>query len=309
MLLTSANFSEQLFTAINRAESSLLIASAFIKLDALKALADIRSDLNVTVVARWQKRDLVTGASDPEVYQFCQSKGWQFGISQNFHGKVYMVDRQDVFLGSANFTQRGLNLGRTANIEFGTVIPADQTNLQRIDQFLKTEIIWLDDDIFNSLEKDIESTKDNHLPPSDQTWSEHVKNLLITEVDYLWVQQLLFTTPDELLHLNLNNEHHAHDFGLLNLSLDELSYDSLCMAFKQSHLYIWVISQLKRNNSMQFGAFSAALHNALLDDPAPYRREVKQFIQTLFAWFELVKDTFIVTRHNRTSSVKLIEHK
>ncbi|MCY4329917.1 MAG: hypothetical protein OXC48_07565, partial [Endozoicomonadaceae bacterium] len=135
------------------------------------------------------------------------------------------------------------------------------------------------------------------------------ENLLITEVDYLWVQQLLFTTPDELLHLNLNNEHHAHDFGLLNLSLDELSYDSLCMAFKQSHLYIWVISQLKRNNSMQFGAFSAALHNALLDDPAPYRREVKQFIQTLFAWFELVKDTFIVTRHNRTSSVKLIEHK
>ena len=56
---------------------------------------------------------------------------------------------------------------------------------------------------------------------------------------------------------------------------------------------------------MNFGAFSAALHNALLDDPTPYRKRVKEFVAILFAWFEFLNDDFELTKHNVTTSVKL----
>ena len=304
MLLTSSNFSEKLFFAIEQAKSSLLIASAFIKIDALKQLIKLNLDLDVTVISRWQKHDIVAGASDLEVYDFCRSNGWRFGISQNFHGKVYVVDQQQIFLGSANFTQRGMHLTSASNIEFGTVMPASQADLGRLENFLQTEIIWLNDMLFEALEQDIKASEKLNLPLSEHGWTDNVKNLLATDINYLWIQQLLFTPPTELLNLDLSNEAHQHDYNLLDLTLDELSKERLRVAFKQSHLYLWAICKLKQERQMNFGAFSFALHNALLDDPAPYRREVKQFVAVLFEWFNLLENGFEIIKYKRTMSIR-----
>ncbi len=304
MLLSTLDFSEKLIAAIKTSKSSVLVASAFIKTEALKKLLAIESNIEVVIISRWQKPDLISGASDVEVYELCQANGWKFGVCQNFHGKVYLVDQQNIFLGSANLTQRGLNLTSFSNIEFGTVIPANKFDLQKIERFLDSEIIWLDEIKFAAIKHDLETAKESKQPLSSMAWSDDVKNLLNSNVQYLWVQELVFKSPDELLHLDLNDDYHLHDYDLLNLNLDVFSPESLKSSFKRSRLYYWVIFQLNEHTEMNFGGLTHALHNALLDDPLPYRTEIKEFIAILFSWFEFLDDEFIVTKHQRTSSVK-----
>jgi len=305
MLLSTSDFSNQLHNAISSCETTLLIASAFVKSAALKNLLESACDLEVIVVARWQKQDLVSSASDLDAYQLCKERGWKFGISQNFHGKVYLVDQKSIFLGSANLTQKGLNIGSLSNIEFGTTISANRADLAKIDQFLDTEVVWLDDYQFQLMKEDIDSTERLSKPLSKLQWSREIQEQLLRKVTYLWVYELVFNMPQTLLCVNLDEESQFHDFDILGLDIDTLTAESLKSGFKRSRLYLWVISQLRQNQEMNFGAFSHALHNALLDDPTPYRREVKEFIATLFAWFKFLSDEFEVTQHRKTSSVRL----
>mgnify|MGYP000365619819 CR=1 FL=1 len=305
MLLDSSNFSHKLHQSIRTTKSTLLIASAFIKLGALSKLSFLDESIDVIVISRWQKHDLLCGASDIEVYNFCKSKGWKFGISLNFHGKLYLIDKKEIYLGSANFTLRGLNLADICNIEFGTVIPVERTDLVRIDQFLRTEISWIDDHKFHLIEKEFLDDKTVKQPLPDTHWSIELASTLTTAVEYLWVHELIFNTPDSLLALNLNDESHIHDYEILGLDIDSIDARSIKNQFKRTRLCSWVYSQLAKNNEMNFGAFSHALHNALLDDPIPYRKEVKEFVAVLFEWFKFIDEEFHLTQFRKTASVRL----
>ena len=307
MLLSGSDFRERLENTVDSCTSQLVIASAFIKLTALEALLtrEKEKDIDVVIVARWQKQDLVSGASDLEIYKLCKERGWKFGISQNFHGKVYLVDHSSIFLGSANLTQKGLNYGNLSNIEFGTNISANRADLDKIDKFLETEVVWLDDYKYQMIKQEIDSIERLSNPLSNLQWSAGIQSQLVRNVSYLWVHELVFNSPQTLLCLNLNEESQLHDFDLLSLDIDALTVELLTREFKRSRLYLWVISQLRKKQEINFGAFSSALHNALLDDPTPYRKEVKEFIATLFAWLEFLPDEFEVTQHRKTSSVRL----
>ncbi|WP_369157186.1 phospholipase D family protein [Candidatus Thiodiazotropha sp. LNASS1] len=305
MLLEGESFSQDLLNSISKCNKSFVACSAFIKSKALDTLLAGIQDIEIIIVARWQKQDLISGASDLEAYQLCKERGWKFGISQNFHGKVYLVDQSSIFLGSANLTQKGLNIGSLSNIEFGTTISASRADLDKIEQFLETEVVWLDEYQFKLLKEDIDSTERYSNPISELHWPDNIQNKLLRSVSYLWVHDLVFNAPQVLLCLNLDETSQLHDFDLLSLDIDALTAGSLRSGFKRTRLYLWVISQLRQNQEMNFGAFSQALHNALLDDPTPYRKEVKEFIATLFAWLELLSDEFEVTQHRKTSSVRL----
>lgn len=307
MLLGSSDFRNRLSTAVQRAESTLLIASAFTKVEALKKLlSSIGKNVTVVVVSRWQKHDLLTGASDLEVYNFCKEAGWDFGISLNFHGKLYVVDKSNIFLGSANCTLRGLNLTDVCNIEYGTVIPVESADLQKIDQFLREEIVWLNDHVFGLIEREISDSRDNAVGfLSSAKWSSFLRSELVTEVRFLWVGELLFGSPEQILNVEFDNQEKLHDFELLGLDLDCVDSTELERQFRKTRLYQWVIYQLNEHKEMRFGSVSAQLHNSLLDDPVPYRKEVKEFVSVLFGWLQYLDHEFSVVQHSRTVSVKL----
>jgi hypothetical protein len=66
-----------------------------------------------------------------------------------------------------------------------------------------------------------------------------------------------------------------------------------------------VISSNPRAN---FGYLSSQLHEALLDDPAPYRKDVKYFVGILFEWMACMPECFKVTQHKITRSVEMVGH-
>lgn len=307
MLLGSTEFSDSLFKAVNSAEDRVVIASAFIKVDALRKLLKDKGSADINVVARWQKRDLVCGASDLDVYNMCREEGWKFGVSLNLHGKLYCIDRESIYLGSANLTSKGLGFAAHSNFEFGTKIPAREADLNKLDAFFEEEISWIDDETFMQMTREIEQDISSQQTLQDTAWSKEITNKLTSDVKYLWVNELPFCSPKEILALNLNDEFVIHDYDLFGLDIDTLHAHALKTSFKNARVYSWIVSALRESGGLNFGGLSHRLHNSLLNDPKPYRKEVKQLVVTLFSWFDFLDDEFQITKHNYTSSVVLSE--
>ncbi len=306
VLLVSDEFYTTLKKSISGSSKNIFITSAFIKERAVEQLFDtVSCDVKVSIVARWKKHDLLMGASDLGVYKRCQENGWKFGIDQNLHGKLFLIDDSDFFLGSANLTQKGMSLGGQSNLEFGTKFIAQNVDLDRMHIYKNSEVIWLTDEVFQKISADIEYSKSQEGGFDSAEWSIDVRELLASPVKFLWVSELIFSKPNQLAYLNLDDANMAHDFEMLNLDHDNFSKADIVYHFQQSRLYNWLRYQFSIQRSLNFGALSNALHNSLFDDPRPYRKEIKEFVTILFSWFEFLEDDFMVTKHNHTSSVKL----
>ncbi len=120
-LIDENAFHNELATELSKAEKSITILSAFSTLPGVKWLKDNlpSEDIPVTIVSRWQPNDLIAGASDHNVYSFCKENNWSFRIDPRLHSKVYCIDEDIIFIGSANLTAKGLSLGKQGNYEDG----------------------------------------------------------------------------------------------------------------------------------------------------------------------------------------------
>jgi hypothetical protein len=305
-MLLSNDFTNRLSISINSAKKRLVLSSAFIKLEALKLLSEKKlPEVDVFVISRWKKQDLLVGASDLEVYDYCRDREWGFGIDQNFHGKLYLIDDTEIYLGSANLTSNGLGFNSSSNFEFGTTFFAADADMEKINNFLNEEVTWLNDQMYEAICADINVSKTTSEPFVSTSWSDEVKALINTPVNYLWVNDLPFVAPIDLMRLDLNCEFAMHDFEMLGLDVDRLSKKDLVLQFKRSRVYSWLLNQLAGAAELRFGALTKLLHDALLDDPAPYRRDVKDLLSNIFEWVKFMPDEFVATKHNVTTSIKL----
>jgi len=66
---------------------------------------------------------------------------------------------------------------------------------------------------------------------------------------------------------------------------------ALTNAFKDTVFYRWLIKRLTDTPSHEvyFGELSAALHDALADDPKPYRQTVKGLLSNLLGWITVLE--------------------
>ena len=306
MILFSSDFTDALKKTIRNSSESVIICSAFIKVNAIKQiLKDVSNQVSVSVVSRWSKHDLVYGASDLEVYEWCESQGYRFGVNRALHAKLYSIDCETIFLGSANLTHRGLSISGAGNIEIGTQINPKVTDLQKLSAFIEDEVEWIDSSLFEEMAVEVEKAKLSKVNEEKQDWSDSVKNQLEKDIKYLWMHELLFTSPSDILNMNFDDEQSVHDFELLKLDLTSLDSEALKAGFIQSRLFAWVRCCVGYDNEVRFGWLTNQLHNALLDDNTPYRREVKEFIVILFDWFKYMPEKFEVKKYNRSETVTL----
>jgi len=306
MLLFSEDFSKELLSGISGASSELIICSAFVKDKAIKKLLkDISDDVSVTVVSRWAKQDLTFGASDLEVYRWCQNNGYRFGISSNLHAKLYSIDQSLIFLGSANLTYRGMSISGVGNVEIGTRLDPSSTDLEKFKSFINNEVVWVDDDIFKQLEAEVAISKEKYKDNKDLNWSAAINEKLRRKISHLWVSELLFAPPKTLQSPDFESPEIIHDFELLNITIDNFDIDSLKRGFLETRLYGWLRDTIGVNNEVRFGWLTKQLHNALLDDATPYRSEVKEFIVIFFDWFKFMPEVFEVKQHNISETVRI----
>lgn len=308
MLLEGIEFSRSLLSSIYDTRKTLVLCSAFIKEKALRheVFQKIDQSIDVLVIVRWQKNDILFGASDLSVYEFCKERGWKLGVDLNLHGKLFLLDQEKIYLGSANLTQKGLHIGIVGNNEFGTCLDASSTDLSKIQSYINSEVTWLNDEIFKLISLDVENMDSNN-GEIDLGWSADVRELLTKPVEHLWVQDLLFNPPEAVLKMDLDDPSLLHDFELLGLNVDLIDSTGLARAFIKTKMYAWMCCMLGRANGLYYGELTKKLHDAVLDDPKPYRVEIKNLLSVMFAWAEFLDSRFKVSRPNHSQYLEVLD--
>jgi hypothetical protein len=312
LLFLDAEFRQEVERSLTEVSQSVDILAGYAKISAMEWLANhlAGKEINVTVVVGWTPKDLVDGASDLEAYKFARERNWRFGIRPELHAKIFWMDRSELLVGSANLTSRGLHIDIGGNIEAGVRITPTNVDKTKLDQLI-TKSLWLDDQLFKDIEKQIEQAKElPALEEANLSWPQSIEEKLSQMNDFLWVDDLLMTDPNSVVASDPEvTALILHDQSLLGGLYKEDQPDQLTQALRNTRVINWIKCFLleQKDNWARFGTVSAALHDVLLDDPKPYRRDVKALQSNLFAWIEYAQmPEFELRKHRRTTSIHLI---
>lgn len=279
-----------LVDSIPKLNGEALLCSAFLKSNILEeffALAPTSS--RVKILARWQLGDLIVGASDIEAYQLCKKYGWDFYINLTFHGKVFLVPDSGILVGSANATSSGFGLRAKSNSEVGTIVEQTQDNISLI-KSLFSDAVKLDDSTFENLKSIVEAHDGQR---EKIVWPRSMLNV-IEKNDYssekFFLSECFQSNGEDIFNfVNLKSDNVISDLSLLGVLNGKFSNVLLAELFISTKIFSWVYSTIKKNGgTLSFGGLTAALHSALLENPAPYRKEVKVLVQNLYSWIKLV---------------------
>ncbi len=132
----------------------VIIVSPWVKYNALQWMinSDKRSKVpKIRVLMLGSIRDFVNGASDVEVVKWLLEAGADLRLVSNLHAKIYLADKTQAIVTSANLTAPGLGFSN-GNVEIGILLVDDEaiSTLQTIveDWFAqgrKVDTAWLSD--------------------------------------------------------------------------------------------------------------------------------------------------------------------
>jgi hypothetical protein len=106
-------------SAVKGAQKSILIVSPYIKYKTAARIIDIvkNKELKLKILTLPPGEEYITGATDLEAILALQDNGFEIKMLPSLHAKIYLIDEKRVFIGSANFTNKGLGLAKEPNKE------------------------------------------------------------------------------------------------------------------------------------------------------------------------------------------------
>lgn len=293
-------FSKEIFTAViqelKNASESVQIITAYCKEDSLKRLTEyINEDvMEKRLMIRFRLDDIIRGSTDFDILEYCLVNGWQVYIRFDLHAKTYIVDNKRAIIGSANTTRSGFGNGKRGNMEMGTLVAVEEQDLEKINRLYRDAILVNNEILFN-LRKQYKSIEiDSSF--NNITWDSSITSLFKPHIDALFSYELPDTKeiiPDVYISF-----------------LDEQfngNIDAFKAAFRWSNAYLWLLSTLEENGGcLYFGALTEKLHNALVTDPKPYRKDVKILLSNLLSIVETVNmEEIKIDRPNFSQRVML----
>ena len=298
-LLNTETFRNLLGNALENSTKSVVILSAYVKaigVDWLKEKIG-EKDIKCTIVARWDKGDLAQGSSDLECYSLAKENGWTFKVLKDLHAKVMLVDDDILFVGSPNLTGRGMSLVPVANQEIGIKVQALEEDLKIIDQLIDDAAL-----VNDAIIKELEEWQKN-LPkiekPKIPEFPEIVNDSFKEKFNKLWVNNFPWCNVEYLINnLDKKEDNIIHDldlFGLTNIQKVNIEKE-LNESFLQSKIFNWLIKKLEaeENKEIYFGRLSSIIHDGLVDDPKPYRQDVKLLQANLYDYIKYFKPIKVI---------------
>lgn len=277
-ILVSQNILKNICDELSRSTESFLLISAYCKLPLVKYFEECITNQNIEkkLIVRFRPEDINVGASDLEIYPYCKEHGWKLYFRLDLHAKTYVFDRLRCVIGSANATSSGLNIGGVGNYEIATACELNESDLRTLDLLL-LGAVEMTDYIYNKMKQELDAVKSSN--NKNIVWSSEINELfppdysLLFSEDFPSCQHPETATHEDLIFLNINSNP---------------TTDNIKLAFTNSKCYKWLLDLVKKQDSkeMYFGAITANLHNVLLNDPKPYRKDVKQLLSNLLSWIE-----------------------
>lgn len=306
-LITGEAASQWLTSMICESPNGVSICSAFLRSEALHAIYSNEQIVSYgRVLSRWRLSDLISQASDLDSYLLSKRLGLSFFIRQDFHGKVFSVPNKGIIVGSANTTLSGFGLKKFANSEVCTLVPSSEINHSFIDQ-LFDGAIEITDDLFEEISDFLVTESARGQDQLD--WPiDLMSKLSLAEFSGRILLSECFSSVPVLngnVYYSILDE---KDVNLLGLNRNHIELNDLKVAFKSTRIFRWLSHTLKSaDGDVYFGSLAAALHSTLLDDPVVYRSDVKNILQILLRWCQLLEiDEIVVDRPNHSQRVRLV---
>lgn len=303
-LISNAELKSELETILPNC-NTLTIVSAFMTQPATRWLSSLISDNKpkVQLVGRFSPFDFIKGSSDLNALRDCINKGYTVKALTNLHAKIYQIDEDIIFNGSANLTGKGLALVDVSNLEACTKVQSCESSKSFISKIVDSafELSAETIDEMESYISEIEKTDNSEL---QMTWPEDI----ISQSKDIFVTDFPLSAPGDFVKEYEVNP--SLPFAQIENVRDDFELAS--EFFKKSKAYRWLVKQIIENKSdrdLGFGQVSRLLHEALADDPTPYRQQVKDLQANLYSYLRLyVKDEVEIYTPGRKSEVlKLIK--
>lgn len=272
--------------------NSVYILSAFCKKNAFNNLAyNINPKIKCKkLLIRFLLSDIISGASDLEVYNATKEQGWELYINFNLHAKIYIFDEKYCILGSSNLTSKGLNLIENGNIEAANLFNIDNNDFNKIVNLFNNSI-RINDLIYSNMKEQLNTVEINGR--QFNYWKSSIFDSYYQGITVLFTQDF----PSKDVNMDEYN------------SLTNFEHEQLKKELKTSNAYFWLYNYLrsKPNQEAYFGELASELHDILIIEPRAFRKDVKAYIKLLLEWVSILcEDDMVVDIPNHSTRVRLI---
>ena len=296
-LLSAPDF-RIIFSELIKNAQNVQIISAYIKVNAVDWFVG-NGNPKVSLVTRFNPSDILSNATDFDALRKSLELGWDVYVHPKLHSKIYCIDKNILFIGSANFTTSGLNIYDKGNQE---------TLCKKI--YMQSDEAYLSDiyrasykltsDMLEKMEVYLGTLESSDLN-SIQLWPNHI----IEQEKLLLVTDFPFVKPGEYCSEYEDNSKYTFAYieTWLNDPIKKKEY------LKNTKSYRWLISTLNNVEEKQiyYGNLTKLLHDGLDEDPKPYRKDIKVLLSNLLAYVEYyAKDEIELSRPNYSQLIKII---
>lgn len=276
-VLESREILSTLLSEVQQATDSVQLISAYLKKPAFVLVNDAigQNVREKKLLVRMRLDDILRGSSDFEAVEYAYSNGWKVALRFDLHAKTYIVDNKRCILGSANLTNSGLALSGHGNAETATLFEMDEDSIEKVNHLYSGALI-VNDRLLSKMKEEIQASKEETSDHNNyRQWS--------SDITRRWEPNILtlfsYEFPDK-------KEYEIGEY-IPFLDCNYYSTDQLTEALRWSNAFLWLEQLLKQNDGcLYFGKITAELHNTLVSDPKPYRKDVKLLLSNLLGLIE-----------------------
>jgi phosphatidylserine/phosphatidylglycerophosphate/cardiolipin synthase-like enzyme len=290
LLRNGFDLAPRLSTFVSTSDN-LFIFAAYVKLESLKHILDSTRSCKLLVV-RWELKDLLLGASDLEVFGYCQEKGITLYRNPRLHLKAFVNDYKSCILGSANISSRGINLppSNRPNYELASVCENLTFEDRLYFQLILNDSTLVTDALYLRL-KDRLANEVIELPGLDEANFEEDcqhKNFLISSLPMtanVATLMRIYSNQNETDETELNCV--IHDLALYDLPLGLaplVAKERLTDAFFRHPFIEAFLKNVQDNGMIYFGRAKEWIRANCTDVPTPRRWEVTGNTRILYDW-------------------------
>lgn len=297
-ILMSKEIKKQIIEEVGKSKESIKIITAFCKNEGMQFIEENVSETvrNKRLMVRFRMEDIISGATDFSIYESCKKLGWEMYVRFDLHAKTYIFDNKRCITGSANLTGKGVVREEGGNCEIASISEMEKEDIEKIETLFDKALL-MNDEIYAMMSNEVQ--KVTRKKGKCYEWSEDIISQFVPDISVLF-------TYDFPVYSNYK-EYKGKNVDFLCLENNWKETD-IRQAFKISKSYLWLKKLIIDNGKeMYFGEITEKLHETLVNDPYPYRKEVKELLFNLLQWIQdLDLREIIVDRPNYSQRVRIL---
>lgn len=161
-------------------------------------------------------------------------------------------------------------------------VDIEEKDIKKIANLFK-DAVPVTEDLLEKMKKQLEGINANKTKEENR-WDDSIRSLFNPQIETLFSYELpeSFELKKGEYFAFLDEEYDGNKENLKNI-------------FRWSNSYLWLLGTLQKNKGcMYFGELSSCLHNSVVSDPKPYRREIKVMLANLLQLIEKLEMDEIV---------------